>query len=447
MIKRLFIGMLAAIVGLFVVAVPSASANAFSKEVRVAWERMCEGFEDACILSKNVSIYETDQVMMERTNDVIWQPMPYIMQSFDGTDQTNNYQDATELAVPATIGFHKSTPWQMTANQLRDLLQTGRLKDAATIKLASDINIAVMNLAATQGTLFVKRTAAATGFDDVAAIEAIMNEQGIPHNERYAAFSTRDYNGMASNLAGRQTLQPGKTLTAYEKAYVGQICSFDTFKLDYAVQKAAAVGGGGITMSTLVGGANFYVPKATSIGANGEMSPVDNRYQTITVSATANVAAGDAFTVATVDSVHHITKSDTGQLKTFRVMQILTGTTMVISPPMITAQGATDAEKQYKNCVVNTPAGNSALVFLNTTAAAVNPFWQKDAIQLLPGRIAFPEDVGANVMRYTTENGIEICMIRQGSIDTLKTKYRCDVRFGVVNLQPEMTGVEMFGQA
>ena len=421
------------------------AVNAFSKEERVAFEQILEGFQDALVLSRNVSIYNSNQTDMERSNNTVWRPMPYVAQSFDGTDQTANFGDYTQLSVPATIGYSKSSPWIMTALELRDALQEQRLGDAAKQKLASDINVAVMSVAALQGTLVVKRTTAAAGFDDVAQCEAIMNEQGVQAFDRYLALSTRDYNGMASNLAGRATMQ-GKPTTAYEKAYVGTVASFETYKLDYANRIAAAAGGAGITMNTLVAGANFYTPVATRVATTGEQSNVDNRYQTITVSTTANVAAGDAFTVATVDAVHHITKGDTGQLKTFRVISVDSGTTMTISPPMITGQGGTDAELQYKNCVVGTPAANSALVFLNTVAAYANPFWQKDAMEILPGRYAVPTDAGTAVMRASTDQGIELVLQKFYDINTMKTKYRLDTLFGVVNKQPEMTGLILFSQ-
>lgn len=419
--------------------------NNFSKEERVAFEQMLEGFQDALVLSKNVAIYNTDQVMMERTGNTIWRPQPYIMPSYDGTDQSANFNARTQLSVPATLGYQKSVPWILTATELRDALQEQRLGDGARQKLASDINKAVMNVAALQGTLVVKRPSAASGFDDVAQCEAIMNEQGVMDYDRYLALSTRDYNGMASNLAGRQTMQ-GKPVAAYERAYVGQVASFDTYKLDYHVRLSAAAGGAGITMSTLDAAGNYYVPVATRVAATGERSNVDNRYQTITVSSTANVAAGDCFTVATLDAVHHITKVDTGQLKTFRVISVDSGTTMTISPPMITAQGGTDSELQYQNCVINTKAANSALVFLNTVAAPANPFWQKDAIEILPGRYAVPTDAGTAVMRASTEQGIEIVLQKWYDIDTMNIKYRLDTLFGVVNKQPEMSGIMLFSQ-
>lgn len=420
-------------------------ANEFSKEERVAFDELMMGFEDALVLSNNMNIYNTADTMMERASDTIWRPEPYIAQSFDGVDQTGNFGDSTQLSVPATLGFHKASPWQMTAGQLRDALQENRLGDAAKQKLASDINIACMNIAADQGTLVVDITAAASGFDDVALAEAIMNEQGVPDYDRYLALSTRDYNGMASNLADRGTLTP-KALTAYEKSFIGRLASFESFKLDYANRLTAALG----TTVTIDGASQFHTPQATSTASTGEVSNVDNRYQVITIGVVSGtVKAGDAFTIAGVNAVHHITKQDTGELKTFRIIEIVTGAggagTVRISPPIISNEGATDAEAQYQN-VTATPADTAAIVFLNTTAAAVNPFWTKDSMELLPGRFAVPENAGAAIMRATTENGIECVLQKQYDINTSVTKFRLDTFFGVVNKQPEMNGIMMFGQ-
>lgn len=419
--------------------------NAFSKEERVAFENVLEGFNDALVLSRNVSVYNTDSSSMERTNNTIWRPMPYVAQSFSGTDMTSNFKDSTQLAVPATIGFSRSAPWTMTASELRDTLQEGRLGDAAKQKLASDINVAIMSVAATQGTLVVKRTAAASGFDDIAAADAIMNETGVQSFDRYMALSTRDYNNMASNLASRANMV-GKPTTAYEKAYVGNIAGFETFKLDYANRLLARAG---VTVS--INGANqYYTPKATSTATTGETANVDNRYQTIAITVSSGtVRVGDAFTILNVNNVHAITKADTGQLKTFRVTAIVTGAggtgTIQISPPIISGGGSTDAELQYKNCTV-TPSNGAGMIFLNNVDANVNPFWQKDALEILPGSYAVPTDAGAAVMRASTDQGIEVVMQKQYDINTMRTKFRLDVLYGVVNKQPEMSGIMLFSQ-
>ena len=422
-------------------------ANSFSKEERVAFENLLEGFQDALVLSRNVSVYNTDQTLMERTNNVIWRPQPYIAVSYSGTDMSSNFDDYTQLSVPATIGFGRSVPWVMTATELRDALQEGRLGDAAKQKLASDINVAIMNVAAQQGTVFVKRSGAASGFDDVAEIEARFNEEGIPDMDRYLALSTRDYNGMASDLA-KNTRSFGNDISdsALRRAYVGRLASFETYKLDYAVRKAAAAGGAGITVDTRASAGNFWVPRATSVASTGETANVDNRFQTITTTTNTNVAAGDSFTIANCFAVHHITKQSTGVLKTFRVISVPSSTTMVISPPIISNQGGSDAEAQNQNCVFTSTASNASIVFLNTVAGNMNPFWQKDSLEILPGRYAVPSDAGAAVMRAATDQGIELVMTKQYDINTMKTKYRMDTLFGVVNKQPEMSGIIMFSQ-
>lgn len=421
-------------------------SNDFNKEERVAFEDMLEGFNDALVLSRNVNKYNTDQTMMERTSDVIWRPEPYIARTFDGMDQTGNFKNQTQLAVPATIGFSKSSPWVMDSKELRDSLQEGRLGKSAYQKLASDVNVAIMNVASSQGTLVVKRTVAASGFDDVAQCEAIFNEQGVQMGDRYLALSTRDYNGMANNLqVASRSFGNKKSDNAYEKAFVGEVASFDTYKLDYANRITAAAGGAGLTISTLVGAANYWVPQATRTASTGERSNVDNRYQRVTISSTTNVVAGDAFTIAGVNAVHHITKGDTGQLKTFRVISVDSATTMTISPPIISAQGGSDAEEQYKNVTV-TASATAAIVFLNTVAAPINPFWHKDSLEIIPGRYAVPDGAGAAIMRGTTDNGIEFVWQKQYDINTMKTFYRADILFGVVNTQPQMNGIMIFSQ-
>ncbi|MCJ8979978.1 hypothetical protein K5E07_16955 [Acinetobacter baumannii] len=416
-------------------------SNSFSKEERVAFEDMLEGFQDQLVLSKLVNKYRMSDVEAERSNNTIWRPMPYIATSYDGMDQTGNFKDKTQLSVPATIGYKKSSPWILDAQELRDQLQENRLGDAAKQKLASDINVAVTKVASLQGTLVVKRTGAATGFDDVALADAIMNEQGIPMNDRRIALATRDYNSMAGDLAKRQNVV-GKVQTAYDRAYIGDVAGFDAFKLDYSERLGAATATG-----VTIGAANqFYVPKETSTAASGEVGNVDNRYQTITVAVTGGaLKEGDAFTITGVESVHQITKQATGQLKTFRIVKVNSPTSVVISPAIISAQGGSEAEKQYQN-VSATPANGAVITMLNTATAYANPFWHRDAIELIPARYAVPTNAGAAVLRATTDQGIELVFQKQYDINTMKTKYRLDTMFGVVMVNPEMAGIELFNQ-
>lgn len=425
-------------------------SNSFSKEERVAFEDLLEGFQDALVLSRNVSVYNTDQTMMERANNTIWRPQPYIAQSVNSTPGTPlaGYQGMTQLAVPATLGFSKTVPWEMTSLELRDALQEGRLGDSAKQKLASDINIAIMNAAAGLGSLVVPIAAAAGDYDDVALCDAIMNEQGVPNYDRFMALSSRDYNGLAGNLVGTaRSFGNQKSDKAYERSYVGMVAGFDTYKMDYANRQAAAAGGGSITIDTSGAGTQAnYTPQATSTSVGGQIN-VDNRFQTVTVSSTTSVAAGDSFTIGGVYAVHHITKQSTGQLKTFRVVSVDSATTMTITPPIIGAQSvATDAQLQYKNVEVSVPSNTAAITFLNVNAASVNVFWQRDSLEILPGRYAVPSDAGVAVMRATTDQGIELVLQKFYDIDSMTIKYRMDTLFGVVNKNPEMSGILLFNQ-
>jgi hypothetical protein len=424
-------------------------ANSFSKEERVAFEDLLEGFQDALVLSRNVAIYNTDQTMMERANNTIWRPQPYIAQSINSTPGTpiSGYKAMTQLAVPATLGFSKTVPWEMTTLELRDALQEGRLGDSAKQKLASDINVAIMSSAANLGSLVVPIAAAAGDYDDVALCDAIMNEQGVPDYDRFLALSSRDYNGLAGNLVGTaRSFGNAKSDRAYERSYVGMVASFDTYKMDYANRLTAAAGSG-ITIDTSGAGTQAnYTPQATSTAVGGQIN-VDNRFQTVTVSSTTGVAAGDAFTITGVEAVHHITKQSTGQRKTFRVVSVDSATTMTITPPIIGAQAvATDAQLQYKNVEVVTPSNTAAINFLNVNTASVNVFWQRDSLEILPGRYAVPSDAGVAVMRASTDQGIELVMQKFYDIDSMTIKYRLDTLFGVVNKNPEMSGILLFNQ-
>ena len=419
--------------------------NAFNKEEIVAFDQMLEGFQDQLVLSKLVNKYRIGDTESVRANDTIWRPMPYIATSYDGMDQTANFKDKTQLAVPATIGYKKSSPFVLDASELRDMLQEKRLGEAAKNKLASDINVAVTKVACQQGTLVIARPSTASGYDDIALADAMMNETGVPMGDRRIALATRDYNSMAGDLAKRQTVN-GRVETAYDRAYVGRVAGFDTFKLDYSERLLAAAG-----VTVTVNGANqYYTPKATSTASTGEVSNVDNRYQKITVGVVSGtVKVGDCFTIAGVESVHLTTKQPTGQLKTFRVTGIVSGAggagVIQISPPIISGQGNTEAELQYKN-VSATPATGAAITFINHDTAWANPFWHRDAIELLPARYAIPTDAGAAVLRATTDQGIEVVFQKQYDINTMKTKYRLDTMFGVAMVNPEMAGVMMFNQ-
>lgn len=426
-------------------------ANTFAKQTVVLFNEEMEKFEDGLVISKSFRNFSQDGATLERANNTVWRPYPYIAQSFTGIDQSSNFnRNYAQLTVPISLSYSHSVPFTMSPTELRDPLQQRRIIKAGMQRLASDINLDCSTLAALQGSLVVKRTTAASGFDDVAAIDNAMNRNGIPMNDRKLFLESSNYNAMASNLqVASRSFGNKKSDNAYEKAYVGDVANFETFKLDYGYRLLAAAG----TSVTITNSQPlYYTPSPTTLSADGlSYTNNDNRFQTVNLAVGGGtLRAGDAFTIAGVNEVHHITKQDTGQLKTFRVIRQVTGTAggtgnYVITPPIISGTGGTDPELQYKN-VTAAPANGAALTFLNTVTTTVNPFWQDDAFEIMPARYEPDPNSGMAVMSLTTDSGITIVMTKQAQIGNLNTLYRLDAFYGIACLNTEMAGMELFNQ-
>lgn len=422
--------------------------NNFSKEETVMFEQLLDGFDDMLVIGRETERYTPPgKTTMERSSDRIWRPTPYIPAVYDGFDQSLNFGDVTQLSVPITVNQVKSSNGKMSPTDLRDPLQMQRYGDGAKKTLSSAINQSVFSVAANWGTLVSKRPTAATGYDDLAAADAIMTEQGVPTMDRKAFYSPSDYLSMASAIAKPQTSASPLVKTAYERSYIGTVGNFDIFKNDQ-IKRLPAATATGVTITNAL--PLYYTPTAKTTDADGNTTNVDNRVQAISIAVTSGtVKVGDAFVVAGVNSVHHISKQDTGRLKTARIIQILTGNggtgTVLISPPFISGTGGTKAELEYKN-VTAAPANGAAITFLNTVAADINPFFVKSAIELIPGTFVVEDGDGWQTMKATTPLGVALCYTRQGNINDLSVKFRFDVRYGVAALNPEMMGIQLFSQ-
>jgi hypothetical protein len=344
------------------------------------------------------------------------------------------------------MAHYKSTNFTLDALENRDPLRAQRRIEANMMKLASDVNVSIMNTITNQAAQTVKVTTAAGDFDDIALCQTRFDQIGVPYEERHLGLGPQAAAGLSSYLQGSERpFGNATTDDALKNMKVPFMAGFYAHKLNYVKQLTAAAGGGALTIDTQAAATNYYVPSAITSTTGDEFVNTDNRRQTITVSSTTNVVAGDRFTIDGIFEVHRETKLSTGQLKTFVVIEVVNATTLVISSPIISNQGGSAAEAQYQNCVV-TESATASITFLNTVGGAANLFWHRDSVALLPGNISVDNDAGMGVARYTTANGIEIVMTKQGQIDDLKAKYRMDAFYGTVNLDPDMNGVLLFSQ-
>jgi hypothetical protein len=421
------------------------------KDELVAFDDFVAGFDDMLVVAQEVERFDMPGSAQDqsRYSDKVWRPMPYIPAVYDGFDQTSNFGDITQLSVPVTVGIHKVTPVTFGAKAGRDKGSIARYFRDASLSLASQVNLSVFTTAVNNASIVSKRTVAATGYDDLAAMGAIFTEQGLPNFDRKAFYSARDYLSMAATIAKPATSDSPLARTAYERAYVKTIGNFDLFENDQTKLLAAATATGVTITNTQP---LYYTPVASTIDSDGNTTNIDNRRQIISIAVTTStVKVGDAFTIAGVNSIHHISKQDTGQLKTFRITRIVTGAggtgTVEITPPIISAGGSTRAETEYKN-VSATPANGAAITFLNTVTASANLFFLKGAIELIPGSYAVNPNDGWDVVAQATtpKLGLPISYVRQGNINDLSVKARVEVDYGVGALNPEMIGIQLFSQ-
>lgn len=424
-------------------------ATSFTKQEQVMFDKLVMGFEDGLVISKGFDLYDP-LTAQEAVNagDKFWVPAPMIAASYDGFDQTANFDGLTQLNVPASIGYHKSAPVVLSAKNLRNDFAMRQFGKAAKQRLMTDVNTACFNTAALYGSVVSKRTGAASGYDDVADIDTRLTRIGVPLDGRMAFYAPSAMNAMAGNLAGRSEATE-RSRTAYEKAMIrSDVAGIEVFKNDQEVRLTAATGG-----ATTIAAPNQRTVPAATITSAGLTENKDNRYTDLLVTAAtyANIKVGDAFTIAGVNEIHLITKQDTGNPKTFRVVATqanggLPANTIRVYPAIIDAAEGSIGSKAYAN-VSATPANGAPITWLNTVAAPMNPFFRKESLILIPGSYAVEADDGWMMMRATTSMGIGITYLRQGDINTLNVKARWDIDFGTAILNPEMAGVQLFGQS
>ena len=418
-------------------------SNSLTKQEIVAFEDMVEGLDDALVIAKSAEKWtEGTPQDASRSRDQWWIPAPMIGRSYDGSDATGHFGDVTQLNVPVNIGNWKHAAKAFSATDLRNEFAINQWRKSATQKLASDVNLSIFRTVALQGAHFSKRTTAATGYDDVAALDSAFSRVGVTQGDRMAFYSPTNMNAMAGNLAGRSEATE-RSRTAYEKAMIrSDVAGFQVFKNDQEILLAAASGG----VTTINGANQRTVPAATTNDPTFGENNKDNRYTDLVISAAtyANIKIGDAFNIAGVNSVHYITKQDTGKLKSFRVVGLPAANTIRVYPAIVF--GATDPEVEYQS-VSALPANGAAITWLNTTNDSMNPFFKKESVLLIPGTYEIENGSGVLSMQATTELGLQVTYTRGTNINTLLQQARYDIRWGTSLTNPELAGCQMFNQA
>lgn len=409
--------------------------NSLTKDLEIMFEEYIEGYDAACVISMEAETSFPAPQSMQRAGDVFYKPQNYHASVVTGLDVSAAQKtDLIQRMVPTVFRSPDNVVYQLDAKEMRDSEHKKRMGQAASGRLAAEIDKNLYSTVAARAAIVIKKTGAFT-WDDGATAEALMLSRGIgAGRERKMFLNPFDYKDVAKDLGNRAYLGD-RNKAAYERSQVPDIAGFKTFRTDN-VSNLAAVG---TVTGTTVSGATSLTPSAMT----GDL-PTDNRQMAMTVAGAniANIKNGDTFTLANsgtpINAVHQIDKSDSGQPMTFRVLSGGGTANLVVTPGII-------ATGPYQNCTA-AAANGATLTFLNTVTKPVNAFWAQGAVALDYGKLAFPTGQGADVMTATTKNGVPLIMSYAFNHLTGITTVRFTTLYATSVLDPEQCGIIIANQ-
>ena len=405
-------------------------ANALAKDLELMFENFVEGFDAACVISQEAETSYPDPQTMQRAGDTFYKKQNYQADIVTGLDVSAAARtDIIERFVPTVYRSPDNVIYEMDAKELRDPAHMQKMGKAAALRLAAEVDKNLYATVAARASIIVKKVGA-IAIDEGFTAQALMTSRGVSMGNTKLFFNPFDAIPIYKELATKATMGDWSK-SAYERAQMPGIAMFRTFQTDNLANLLTV---GTVAATTVTANTSHTVTAMT-----GDI-PTDNRIGTIGVSGAniANIKNGDAFTIAGVNAVHNIDKSDTGQLMTFRVISGGGTATLTISPKIIITG-------PYQNVTAQAAAG-AAFVFLNTATKPVNVFWGQGAVTLDYGRLEFPSGTGAQVMTATTKNGVPLVTVAQMNAQTGKLFVRNTTLYAASVLDPEKCGLILANQ-
>lgn len=415
------------------------------KIVEVLFEKTKETYEHQMQMLNLTMFDQPDPATMQNSGNVVWRPVEQHAPIIDGWDLTGEETTIIEETYPAILGTPKNDFIKQRADDMRDLRFWERRGETSGKKQATDLNKQIASAVALQGSLFF-RSNVTNGYDFIAEAQAMMNERQLYHSNRNFMLNDRDTLLFASDLAGRQTLQ-GRPADTWATGQIGSnVAEFDVFTGSFLPNLA-----GGADPAATVTGDQSFAPEGGSVNAStGVVTNVDYRIAEIPVSASGSYNVGDKVTISNsgtpVVALGLADKTETGQAMTFTIVGKPDATTIQVYPKPIALDDATlsTLEKAYAN--IDTVILNAATVDrLNIDASnKTNIFWDKSAVEVLGGTIPaelFAQFDGMKVLSDTMENGQELYMVYDGTIEDLTLRYRIFTWYGITICNPSNCGV------
>ena len=384
-------------------------ANSLTKVQQIAWEEGCEAFENMNVFANNVEVYKPDSGYAELAGQTIRIPVANQIESSTGLDVSSSISDVSDLTVPITLAAShiKNATFNLNVQESNVDRRTSDNVLASVRKIGSDISKSIADKIIDQGTLWAGETTALTTYNHFASAGTMLSEVEAQSYDKFMYMPSRTAQGLSNELGMRAT-DNSRDMRAYGAASLPDIAGFQTF--DAGLLKKVPVEQ---NTTIVVNGENQDSdPKAYDSDVTLSAPSIDDpRYQVLNITTTSGeMSNGDIFTIANVFRVGQDTKTVSDKLMTFRVISGGETDAITISPAII-ASGA------YQN-VDSIPASGAAIVSVNTVSAAPTVFTTKGAVRLFASDLNWSslEDSASVVLdTYTTDSGIQVAFIKQGS--------------------------------
>jgi hypothetical protein len=383
-------------------------------------------FKNASVMLKATSKALETQ-FGDKVGDTIKIRKPIYYSSHTAEDITSNLNTTVEGSISVTLDKWRSVGLQFTQQELAldiDDFAERHIKPAMA-RLAQDVESSiadvykeVWNFTGTPGTT-------PSTFSHINENAIVMDELGIPMEERVAFYNPKSSGSLADGLKG---VFPSRIATrAIEYGGFNEYAGFMSYRSPSIKQhtngayttSATPIVNGGSQNVTYLASKDGYTQSLITDGWGGSNT----------------VLEGDTFTIAGVNSVNPMTGEDTGRLQSFVVRADNTDTgadmTILISPPMITS-GA-------NKTVTAAAADNAVITFTSGTESVAygqNLLWHKNAISVPFATL--PKPPGSVVSSMVESDGISMRYVEDYSGLTNKSVFRFDILFSVVAHNPNM---------
>jgi hypothetical protein len=345
---------------------------------------------------------------------------------------TMNVQDVVEGKTTLTVNKRKGVDFKFTSQDLTLKIEdlSERVIKPAMVQLANQIDsdlhglyYKVPNWVGTPGQQI-------NSFADFYAGVTRMNEMAVPMDSRCAVLSAPDHGA----LVGSQTALFTDTLVkpAYRSGETGMIGGVDL----YMTQNVRNHTNGAFAGTVLV-------DQALTASTTSYAVEKDDMIQTIHIdglsAATAQLAAGDVFTIAQVYDVNPVTKEKKPHLKEFTI--VVTPDAAVSNEVDIQIYPALIWNGAFQNVAVSTGVtdlNNKAITFKGTESVAYsqNMIFHKNAFALVSVPLIAPP--GAVDVARRTYNGTSVRVIPVYDGVNDESAWRLDMLYAADVIDPRL---------